>query len=165
MKKLITLAAVAALCAFSAVADSKTVVVTAAGADTYSDPINVSGYIDRVEVVRTVDTSSDIVNIDLGTWSGTTLLQSIVDINSAATNMTAVVARPRVVGTAVDGTALTAANTSVETGTGTNAVASTILSAPYERIMAGGNLKLKVSASGGTNATVTATIYYERTAK
>ena len=165
MKKLITFAAVAALCAFSAVADTKTVVVTAAGADTYSAPIDVSGYIDRVEVVRTVDTSSDIVNIDLGTWSGTTLLQSIVDINSAATNMTAVVARPRVFGTTVGGVDLAAVTAGGPWGAGTNVVATTVLVAPYERIMAGGNLKLKVSASGGTNATVTATIYYERTAK
>ena len=160
MKKLFLTLAAVALCTSYAVADSKTVIVTAAGADTYSDPIDISGYIERVEVVRTPTATSDIVNIDLGTWSGTTLLESIVDINSAATNMTAVIARPRVVGTTVAGVALAAV-----TGTAVGTNTTTMLTVPYERIMAGGNLRLKVGASAGTNATVTATIYYERTAK
>lgn len=163
MKRIITIVAVLALCAFSAVADSKTVTVSATGAAAYSDAIDVSGYIERVEIVKSGDT--DVVDIDLGTFSGTTLLESIVDINALATATDTVVIRPRVVGTGLSGIALAAVVSAGPYGAGTNGVATTVLVAPYERIMAGGNLKLKVGASGGTNATVTATIYFERTAK
>jgi hypothetical protein len=165
MKKLLLALAAVALCTSYAVADEKTVVVTAAGATTYSDPINVSGYIERVEIVRTPAPGSAVVDIDLGTFSGTTLMQSIVNIDAAATNFTPVAVIPRVVGTTVAGVALTAAVSAGPYGEGTNGVATTVLIAPYERIMAGGNLKLKVTALAGTNATVTAVIHYERSPK
>ena len=159
MKKLFACAA-ALVFAFAAVADEKTVTVTAAGATTYSDPINISGYIERVEVVRTPTAVSDVVDIDLATFSGTTIMQSIVNIDAAATNFTPVAVMPRVVGTTVAGVALTAV-----TGTAVGTNTTTMLTVPYERIMAGGNLKLKVTALGGTNATVTAVIHYERSTK
>jgi hypothetical protein len=160
MKKLLLALAAVALCTSYAVADEKTVVVTAAGATTYSDPINISGYIERVEIVRTPAPGSAVVDIDLGTFSGTTLMQSIVNIDAAATNFTPVAVIPRVVGTTVAGVALTAA-----TGTAVGTNTTTMLTVPYERIMVGGNLKLKVTALAGTNATVTAVIHYERSPK
>jgi hypothetical protein len=158
MKKLLTFAAAVALFASFAVADSATVEVTAAGAATYSDAINISGYIERVELVKSTD--NDVVDIDVATFSGTTILESIVDINALSTSTDTVVIRPRVVGTGLSGSALAAVVTS-----GPYGVATTALSVPYERIMAGGNVKLKVTAAAGTNATVKATIYYQRTAK
>jgi hypothetical protein len=160
MKKLLLALAAVALCTSYAVADEKTVVVTAAGATTYSDPINVSGYIERVEIVRTPTSVSDVVDIDLATFSGTTIMQSVVNIDAAATNFTPVAVVPRVVGTTVAGVALTAV-----TGTAVGTNTTTMLTVPYERIMVGGNLKLKVTALAGTNATVTAVIHYERSPK
>jgi hypothetical protein len=46
-----------------------------------------------------------------------------------------------------------------EVGTGTNVTQSLV--APYERLMIGGDLKLKVGSAAGTNATVTAKIFYQ----
>ena len=158
MKKLLLALAAVAICTSYAVADSKTVTVTATGAAAYSDQIPVSGYIERVELVKSTD--NDVVDIDLGTFDGTTLLESVVDINALATATDTVVLRPRVVGTGLSGTALAAV-----TGTAVGTNTTQMLTVPYERIMAGGNLKLKVTAAAGTNATVKATIYYERTDK
>ena len=163
MKRLLIFAAAVALFASFAAADSATVEVTAAGAATYSDAINISGYIERVELVKSAD--NDVVDIDLATFSGTTILESIVNIDALATATDTVVIRPRVVGTGLSGSALAAVVTSGPYGEGTNGVATTALTVPYERIMAGGNVKLKVTAAAGTNATVKATIYYQRTAK
>ena len=158
MKKLLTFAAAVSLFASFAVADSATVEVTAAGAATYSDAINISGYIERVELVKSTD--NDVVDIDVATFDGTTILESIVNIDALATATDTVVIRPRVVGTGLSGTALAAV-----TGTAVGTNTTTMLTVPYERIMAGGNVKLKVTAAAGTNATVKATIYYQRTAK
>lgn len=158
MKRLLIFAAAVALFASFAVADSATVEVTAAGAATYSDAINISGYIERVELVKSTD--NDVVDIDVATFDGTTILESIVNIDALATSTDTVVIRPRVVGTGLSGTALAAV-----TGTAVGTNTTQMLTVPYERIMAGGNVKLKVTAAAGTNATVKATIYYERTAK
>lgn len=158
MKRLLIFAAAVALFASFAVADSATVEVTAAGAATYSDAINISGYIERVELVKSTD--NDVVDIDVATFDGTTILESIVNIDALATSTDTVVIRPRVVGTGLSGTALAAV-----TGTAVGTNTTQMLTVPYERIMAGGNVKLKVTAAAGTNATVKATIYYQRTAK
>jgi hypothetical protein len=158
MKRLLIFAAAVALFASFAVADSATVEVTAAGAATYSDAINISGYIERVELVKSTD--NDVVDIDVATFDGTTILESIVNIDALATATDTVVIRPRVVGTGLSGTALAAV-----TGTAVGTNTTQMLTVPYERIMAGGNIKLKVTAAAGTNATVKATIYYQRTAK
>ena len=158
MKRLLIFAAAVALFASFAAADSATVEVTAAGAATYSDAIDISGYIERVELVKSTD--NDVVDIDLATFSGTTILESIVNIDALATATDTVVIRPRVVGTGLSGTALAAV-----TGTAVGTNTTQMLTVPYERIMAGGNIKLKVTAAAGTNATVKATIYYQRTAK
>jgi hypothetical protein len=163
MKKLFILAAACAF-AFVAISDTVTVTVSAAGAAAYSDPINISGYLDRVELVKSSD--NDVVDIDLATWSGTTAVDTYVNIDALATATDVVVIRPRVLGTGASGTTLTAATDIVSTtDDSTNAVTTTILAAPYERPLVGGNIKLKVGASAGTNATVTATLYYERLAR
>jgi hypothetical protein len=128
MKKLLTFAAAVALFASFAVADSATVEVTAAGAATYSDAINISGYIERVELVKSTD--NEVVDIDVATFDGTTIMESIVDINALAAGTDTVVIRPRVVGTGLSGSALAAVVTSGPYGAGTNGVATTALSVP-----------------------------------
>lgn len=160
MKKCRILALVAGLFACATInADTVTTTVSATGADAYSSAIPISGYLDRVEIVKSGD--NDVVNIDVATFSGTTAIDTYVDINALATATDKVVIRPRFVGTGLSGTSLTAA-TAGDTGAITNGYASTVLTVPYERPLVGGNIKLKVGASAGTNATVTATFYYER---
>jgi hypothetical protein len=159
MKHILILAAV--LTCSVAFADSVTVLITSTGAATYSSPINASGWLDRIEIVKSSDTGTcDIV---VGTFSGTTALEKFVNISALAEGTDSVVLRPRAVGTLITAaTALTAAGT-VYVGEITNAVAGTVLTAPYERMMLGGNLKLY--ASSQTNAVITATIYFEPTKK
>jgi hypothetical protein len=157
MKKLLTFAAAVALFASFAVADSVTVTVTGTNAITYSDAINASGWLDRVEIVKSGDTGTcDIV---LGTYSGATSLEKFVNISALAEGTDTVVLRPRAVGTVLtSGTAITAV-----TGTAVGTNTTTMLVAPYERFMIGGNTKLAVTST--TNAVITATLYYERLAK
>jgi hypothetical protein len=157
MKKLLAFAAVCVI-ATAAISDTATVTVTATGADAYSDAINISGYLNKVEIYRTPDPSSAVVNVDVATFIGTTAVDTFVDLNNVATNAAAVVIRPRVLPTTAAGVTLTAVDNS-----GTNT--TTMLVGNYEKPLVGGNLKLKVGASGGTNATVTATFYYERLAR
>jgi hypothetical protein len=165
MKKLLALAAVC-LIATAAICDTVTVTLSAAGASAYSDPINISGYLDRVEVYRTGDPTSDVIDIDLATFIGTTAVETYVDLNAVATNAAPTVIRPRVLPTTAAGVALTAATAIVSTtDASTNAVATTVLVGAYEKPLVGGNTKLKITALAGTNATVTATLYYERLAK
>jgi len=156
MKRLILIAAVC-VCAFAAFADSVTVTVTCPtnGTTTYSSAINASGWVDRIEIVKSLDAAG--ANIDIATFSGTTAMNSFVDINALASATDTVVIRPRVLGTGLSGTALAAV-----TGTAVGTNTTTMLVAQYERMMIGGNTLLSVS---GTNATVTATIYYERLAR
>lgn len=158
MKKLVTLLAlVAGLFACVANAAFVETTVTASGAAAYSDQIPASGYLDRIEIIKSGD--NDVVDIDVATFSGTTIVDGLVDINALATATDTVVIRPRRVGTGVSGTALAGA---LGANAGTNV--TQVLVAPYERPMVGGNLKLKVTAGAGTNATVTARFYFERVA-
>jgi hypothetical protein len=138
-------------------ADTATVTVTAAGAGTYSAPINASGYIERIELKRVADGTSASVTARVATYDGTTAVETFAYEATMTTNYATKVFRPRVVGTGTTGTALTHGLTAV--GTGTNVTQYVVV--PYERMMIGGNTKLYVAASAGTNATVTATIYYE----
>jgi hypothetical protein len=154
--KRIMLTLAAAMLTICAVADTRTVTVTASGAAAFSEQINASGWLDRVEIVKSGD--NDVVDIDLATWTGTTAVDTYVDINALATATDVVVIRPRRVGTGVSGVALAGA---LGANAGTNV--TQVLVAPYERPMIGGNLKLRVGASAGTNATVTATLYFEPT--
>lgn len=159
MKRLILCACAVLFVAAAAQSDTATATVTTAGAAGYSAVIPASGWLDRVEIVKSSD--NDVVDIDLATWSGTTAVQTFVDINALATSTDQKVVIPRTVGTTSGGTALTAAG-AIVAGASTNAVAGTVLVVPYEKYLIGGNLKLKVGSSAGTNATVTATLYYER---
>jgi hypothetical protein len=145
------LAILACICAGAAFADTASVTVTAAGADAYSSAIPASGYIEKVEIVKSSD--NDAVTFVLATYSGTTALDTIVS-DTLATGTDTKVYKPRSVGTGTSGTALAA----VVAGTSTNA--TQVLTVPYERFLAGGNLKAKIGASAGTNATINVTVYY-----
>jgi len=165
MKKILMIALFAALVGV-AKADSRPVIVTVngglAGASAYSDQIPISGWLDRVEIIKSDD--NDVVDIDLATFSGTTLVESFVDLNAVPTATDKIVLRPRVTGTDIAGNAL-AASGLIVAGEITNVVNGVVATLPYERMMLGGNLKLKVTAGAGTNATVQATIFFEPTKK
>jgi hypothetical protein len=165
MKKLFACAA-ALVFTFAAVADESASIVVQStnGVAAYSSAINVSGWLDRVEIVKSGDTGTcDIV---LGTYSGTTALEKFVNISALAEGTDTVVLRPRALGTVLTaGTALSASTTTYagDATNGTNAVVTTVLYAPYERMMVGGNLKMCVTST--TNAVITAKLFYERSPK
>jgi len=92
--------------------------------------------------------------------NGTTAIDTFLTLATATANT---IVRPRVIGTTTAGVALTGV---VGSGIyGTNAVATTILTAPYERIMLGGDIRLKVVSGSVAPNTVNARIYYEPTKK
>jgi hypothetical protein len=135
------------------------------GETSTSAAIPVSGWLDRVEVSQSSTVTSTVT---VATFDGTTAMEKFVYLASL-TDTTKIV-RPRVVGTGITGTDLAAAAASHVAGTGTNSVVSTVLVAPYERMLIGGNTKIQVvntscnGATGGTND-VKVVIYYERLSK
>jgi hypothetical protein len=163
MKKSILILAAVLACS-GAFADSVSATVTSTGAAAYSAAIPASGWLDRIEIVKSSDTGT--VDIVIGTCSGTNFMEKFVNIDDLAEGTDTVVLRPRAVGTLLTAaTALTAATTTYagDATNGTNAVVTTVLTAPYERMMLGGNLKL--CANSTTNAVIVATIYFEPTKK
>ncbi len=158
MKRMLVCAA-ALVFAVAAVADESAAIVVRStnGVASYSSAIDVSGWLDRVEIVKSGDTGTcDIV---IGTYSSTTALEKFVNISALAEGTDTVVLRPRAVGTVLtSGTAITAV-----TGTAVGTNTTTMLVAPYERMMVGGNLKLCVTST--TNAVITAKLFYERSPK
>lgn len=159
MNRLYTIIA-ALLVGANILADTVTVSVTANGAVAYSSPIVAGGWLDRIEIRRSDPETSAVVDVDIGTFAGTTALTTFADVNALATNGTKIV-RTRVLGTGITGTDIAASALQADQGTGTNTVTGTAIAAPYERPMIGGNMLMKVTAAAGTNATVVATIFYE----
>jgi hypothetical protein len=113
-----------------------------------------TGWIDKIEIVGDANVTGTYTCV-VATYSAA---GSAVDTLASAsiTANSAVVVRPRAVGTTSAGVALTAV-----AGTGTNTL--TVLSAPYDRILAGGNMLMKCTS--GTGGVVTATIYFVPVAK
>ena len=148
---------VAVALAAVAVADSVTVTATSTSTGTgYSAPIQASGYLDRIEVVRDATLAASTnqnSTVVLATYDGTTALETFYTVTFSA-GQTHKVARPRLIGQTTAGVNLAAA-------TNATGVASTVLVAPYERAMIGGNLRLATSGDA-TNSTVTATIFFDR---
>lgn len=142
-------------------ADSVTVTLTRAGAvgatAAYSDPINISGYLERVEFNSTSTGATN--TFTLATYEGTTAQQKFIEYSTTSTGAQYKVVSPRVLGTTIAGVTL------ASVATGTNE-ATQVLMAPYERMMIGGNVKLSVSPAL-TNATTTveAVLFYERAKK
>jgi len=164
MRKMITALVVGAIMGLlvpAVQADSVTVTLTRTGAvgatAAYSEPINISGYLERVEFNSASDGATN--TFTLATYKGTTAQQKFVEFSTASTGTQYKVVSPRVVGTTIAGVALDAV------ATGTNQ-ATQVLSVPYERMMIGGNVKLALSpALTNTTTTVEAVLYYERAKK
>jgi hypothetical protein len=163
MKKMIGLfvAAVVGI-AVLAQADTRTVALTVTNgqAITYSDPIPASGELDKIEISQT----STGATITVATYSGTTALETFATMATGTTQTKLFV--PRRVGTTSAGVSIVAV-----VGSGSDALtnlATTVLSAPYEAPVIGGNVKLAVtahaSAATSTN-TVTATLYFKPLAR
>jgi hypothetical protein len=151
MKKTLAIIAAVGLLAVSAYADSVTVSLSVTGgqAIAYSDPIPVSGILEKIEIVQTAVTT----NIVIASYSGTTAIDTYVSL-SPLVGLTKLI-MPAFLPTDNTGTALTSA-------TDANTNSPRVLVIPYRQAMIGGNVKLAVDAMTA-DATVTATIYFTPT--
>lgn len=157
MKRFLVLLAVLGI-AGAAMADSQSMTVVVTNTETeISAAIPVSGWLDRIEI-QVTGSSTSAVTVATYAADGTTAIDTVLTLSAATANT---VVRPRVIGTTTAGVALTAASAIG----GTNEFAKTILTAPYERIMIGGDVRLKVVAGSAAENTVKATVYYEPTAR
>jgi phospholipase/lecithinase/hemolysin len=151
-KTLVAFAALALLCG-AVLADTVSVAITTTNGQpiTYSDQIPASGYLDRIEIIQSGAAATSTVAI--ATYSGTTAVDTVLTLSSLVGNK---VVRPRIIGTTTAGVNLAAA------AVGTNDyTAGTVLAAPFERALVGGNLKMAVTEVGGAAAnTVTAILYF-----
>lgn len=158
MKRILAITAVAlALFAIGARADSYSysITVTNAQAITYSDPLPVSGWLDKIEVVTDADSTQTVT---VATYNGTTAVDTYATKAISGASKTATVFRPRLIGTSNAGVAIAGAGTTNEF----NIAATTALVAAYERPMIGGNVKCAVTGTANDgSATVAVTIYYE----
>ena len=167
MKRFLSILAVASVYAFvcgSVRADSAVASVTVTnGQTTISESISASGWLDRIEITVT-GSSTSAVTVASYAADGTTAVDTWLTIAAATANT---VVRPRVIGTTTAGVNLAAASALVTINTSgeTNAVPTQVLIAQYDRIMIGGDIRLKVVAGSAAANTVTAKVYYEPTAK
>ena len=139
-------------------ADSYTysVTVTNGQALNLSDPLPVSGYIEKIEVVTE---SASTTTVTVATYSSAS--NAIETFASAIINGTTPqkVFRPRFISTDIGGTNLTA--TTVNTPS--NAVGTVTFSIPYERGFAGGNLRCAVTGTANDGSCpVNVTIYFAK---
>lgn len=167
-------------------ADSYTysLTITNGQAATLSAALPISGWLDRVEIRQDNPATSAVY---VATYDGTTAVDTFVSLATLTTGQKVV--RPRFIGTGNDGTALSgvaaqyaagkfALSTASADGTNltsitcsyspSNTVVTTVLQAPYERAMIGGNLKVSIGSAGGGNDgsnPVDVTIFYDRTAR
>lgn len=150
MKKVIGIMLVALACASGAFADSYTYTSEAFSTATQwaaSSDLPVNGELDRIILWNTDPKGTSVVVIAnyAGTAIADVLYTGIVNNASAAP----IVVIPRRVGTDTSGTALTHA---ITTGASTNYVTQS-MSVPYEKIMLGGNVKVRVVNQGTTTVT------------
>jgi hypothetical protein len=143
---------------FSALADSQQMTVVVTNTETeISSAIPVSGWLDKIEI-QVSGSSTSAVTVATYASDGTTAIDTLLTLTAATANT---VVRPRVIGTTTAGVALASASAIG----GTNEYAKTVLVAPYERIMVGGDIRLKVVSGSAAANTVKATVYYEPTRK
>lgn len=165
MKKFLAIAA-CSLIGFAAIADTYTFTATLTNGQpiTYSDPLPVSGYLEKIEVSADVASTTTVT---VATYtSGNQALDTYATkaISAVGTNATAVF-RTRVLGTDNAATALSAAGllnntTNTYTGVGTSLVAG------YERPMLGGNVKVALTGTANDGSCpVTVTLFYLPTPK
>ena len=151
-KFLVSLLAAVAVSGF-AMANSYTLSISVTNAVVTTNTISLSGWMDKVEIsAPNVTAGSATVNVATCDANGTAIdtLATVTASNSAAS-----VVRTRVIGTTNAGVALTAASSS------SSNTESTILTAQYERVMLGGNMRVVVTPTGATaGGTVTVTVFY-----
>lgn len=166
------------LLALSARADTATcsLTVTNGGGVYTSDVINVSGWLDKIELI-TGTTGTPTQSVTIATYSGATALETFATVSALTSTK---VVRTRVLPTDNTGTALAYAAASasggslsvagVETNVTaalTNSLVTTQLVVPYAQPWIGGNVKMLVDPAAGSTVgtnTVTATIYYHKAA-
>lgn len=154
MKQSLLIAGLVGFLAIGARADSdvQTIVVPTTSVVT-SGVFTASGWLDRIEISSTALSTCGVVVASYDA-SGTA-----IETYATKTVTTPTVIRTRVIGTANTGTAIAAV-----VGSGSDALTNlvtTVLSAPYERILIGGNVKaICTGAWTGTN-TVTVRLFYE----
>lgn len=154
MKRFLVLLAVLGI-AGAALADSQSMTVVVTNTETeISAAIPVSGWLDRIEI-QVTGSSTSAVTVATYAADGTTALDTVLTLATCTANT---VVRPRVIGTTTAGVNLAAASTAA-----TNA--TQVLVAQYDRIMLGGDVRLKVVAGSAAENTVKATLYYEPTAR
>lgn len=159
MKKLIAIAAL--LACVSAVADTYTYTATLTNTQpiSYSDALPVSGYLEKIEAVSDVASTTTVTVATYTTGNQAIETFATKALSAVGTNATALF-RTRVIGTDSGATALAAAgllNNSTNTYVGTG----TALGSLYERPFVGGNLKVALTGTANDGACpVTVTIYY-----
>lgn len=146
-------------CALAASADTYTFTADLTNGVVETNAVAASGWLDKIEVCQEASRTTDVV---VATFNSDNATICDVYCTNASQTAAAQVYRPRVVGSTIAGVALAAVT--VDSTTITNGVAATtVLSAPYERKMIGGNTQIKISSAGagmGEN-TVKVTIFYE----
>lgn len=151
MKKIVSLVlGVMLLVAVSAQADSYTYSLTSAANSTNtSDAIPISGWLDKVEL--SINGTATTQTMLIATFDGTVAVDVIV--TNAVTSKKVV--RPRVQPTDNTGTVIPA----VESSGGTNA--TTVLNVVYDKILAGGNIKVRTVNDSTIASTNKVVFYYE----
>lgn len=156
MKKIMFSLLVAALVGVGiSYADTYTYTVTAMtnGQVATSDPIPVSGWLDKVEWSQlSVGTATVVV----ATYDGTSAVETFASLSANADDTKVV--RPRFLVTANTGSALAGAVDQTVTNSAT--ATTTMLIAGYEKALIGGNAKVKITNACESND-VKVVIYYE----
>lgn len=165
MKKFGTILAIIALALAPLVmrADTSTATITMTNgqAATYATfGQQPSGWLDRMEITQSEATATNTIVIATRAANGTTAVDTFGTFTGLVGNK---VARPRLIGTTTAGVNLAATVNAVGTESNTT---TQILSAPYERPLIGGNLRVSATeATGGnpaaTTNTITVILYFE----
>jgi len=111
--------------------------MTTSTANDISEAIDVSGYIDRIEIWA--DEAGSTGTVTVCSYNDSTVIDTYATVT--VEEQTPVVVRPRLIGSASSGTALTYATTYINQALGTNFVATQVLEGDYERPMAGSIVK------------------------
>jgi hypothetical protein len=155
MSKTLTLVIGLCLLVASAMADSYTYTTTCTNnkAIAYSDPLPISGYIERIEVYQSSSVATTTVTVATYDGGGTTALTTFAS-KACVGNQ---VFTPRVVGSTTAGVTLVAA-----TGSSSGTNTTTMLVVPYEKMMIGGNTKVAVTGGDAplTAYTINVTVFY-----
>lgn len=155
MNKRLLIAVMASAClsiGASADSDVQTVVVPTTTTVT-SGMFTASGWLDRIEISGTSGSTCGVVVASYD--SGGTAIETY----ATKTVTTPAVIRTRVIGTANTGVALAAV-----VGSGSDALTNlvtTVLSAPYERVLIGGNVKAVLTGASAATNTVVIRLFYE----